>query len=237
MTEAGKYEPPEPLSGDQAHALARAALGLLPFASGTAVELLNAIVAPPLEKRRLEWMESVASGLRALENKKGMDIEKLSTNEAFIDTVLQATVAAVGTSRREKLEALRNAVLNSALPGSPNDSIRSYFLSIVEDLSVAHIQMLALFDDPPRWFQNRNLPSPATGILAGGLMGVVQAAYPDLAARREFADQVAKDLSARGLLGVNGLGGMMSGSSLMAKRTTDLGSAFLSFITKPEGLD
>src|SRR5687768_17141556 len=123
MAAKRKYDPPETSTGDHGHALTRAGLGSLPYVGSAAVELFGSLMMPPLQKRQREWMEEIGEGLRALEA-KGVNLDELRDNEAFIDTVLHASQAALRTSVKEKREALRNAVLNSALPHAPDESRR-----------------------------------------------------------------------------------------------------------------
>ena len=53
---------------------------------------------------------------------------------------------------QEKIDALRNAVLNSALPHPPDDSLQQTFLAWVDRFTVWHLHSLSLFDDPKAWF-------------------------------------------------------------------------------------
>ncbi len=62
------YEP-EPTSGDTAHAIARAGIASIPVVGGAATELFNAIITPPLERRRQEWMIQIGETLRELEER------------------------------------------------------------------------------------------------------------------------------------------------------------------------
>ncbi len=75
MPKGDKYSPPEPSTGDAAHAVARSGLGAIPIAGTAAVELLNALVTPPLERRRREWMERIGEGLRRLEDERNANLE------------------------------------------------------------------------------------------------------------------------------------------------------------------
>lgn len=105
---------PAPTGGDWAHTAAKAALSVVPYLGGPASELFGAVIAPPLTKRRDEWMAEIAGGLAALKAKVArLDIVALSKNDVFITTVMHASASAVKNHQREKLDALRNAVLNS----------------------------------------------------------------------------------------------------------------------------
>ena len=63
MSDKKKYDPPKPGVGDYAHTGVRAGLGAIPIAGTASIELLSAIVASPLEKRRTKWMQEVGEAL------------------------------------------------------------------------------------------------------------------------------------------------------------------------------
>ena len=232
-SEPRKYEPPKPTSADAAHSAVKAAISALPTLGGPAAELFAALVIPPLERRRRAWMEEVAEALRQLENQGKILIEKLKQDEAFIDTLLHASQIAMRNHQQEKRAALRNAVLNSALPSPPDESLRLIFLLLVDQFTVWHLRLLKLFHDPEGWFKKHKKHNP---LHTGGLSHILEIAYPELRGKREFYDQVWRDLYLRGLVGTESLHVMMSASGLMAKRTTDLGDRFLKFIEEPEDL-
>jgi len=233
-SETRKYEPPKPTGADTAHLVVKAAISAIPTLGGPAAELFAALIAPPLERRRQAWMEEVAEALRRLENQRKVSIEELQEDETFIDTLLHASQAAMRTHQQEKRDALRNAVLNSALPNPPDESLRLVFLSLVDQFTVWHLRLLKLFQDPEGWAKkhNRNYGS----IYMGGLSSILEIAYPELRGRREFYDQVWRDLYLRGLVNTESLHTMMTATGLMTKRTTDLGDRFLKFIEEPEDL-
>jgi hypothetical protein len=62
-----KYELPSPSGEDLAHSAVRAAVSLVPGVGSPALEFFNHLFGSPVEKRRQEWMEGVAEGLRQIE--------------------------------------------------------------------------------------------------------------------------------------------------------------------------
>ena len=230
MTQDKKYEPPQRTSGDTGFAVARAGLSTIPVAGGAAVELLQILLTPPLEKRRDEWMKEVASALRDLEENQGIKLEDLQSNDSFIDTVLHASQIALRNNQREKREALRNGVINSALPSSPDQSLLQMFLGLIDTFTVWHIRMLKLFDDPKRWSDNHDhiLDNPDMG----GLDLLLEKAFPELIGKKDFYDQVWKDLFSRGLVNTDSLHSIIWRGAL-DKRTTEIGVQFIKFIESP----
>jgi len=177
-------------------------------------------------------MESIADGLKELEEKvEGFKIEELSKNEFFITTVMHATQAAVRNHQKEKLDALRNAALNAALPNAPEEDLQMIFLGYIDSLTTWHIRILKLFDNPIEWFKSNGKKFPE--LLFGGLEDLLLRAYPELRGQRGFYDQVFKDLNERGLITTESLHVGMSGHGLTEKRTSEMGEAFIRFITSP----
>jgi hypothetical protein len=132
--------------GDVGHALAKAGLSAIPFVGGPAAELMNLIWEPALSKRRDEWLKGLAENLHSLTEKvEGFSLEDLSHNESFITTSIQASQTAVRNHQKEKLEALRNAVLNSALGITIDEEIQLLSISLIERLTVSHIKILRHF--------------------------------------------------------------------------------------------
>jgi len=224
--------PPTTSKGDVAHSAVKVVAGAIPYVGGAAAELFQVLVTPPLEKRRQAWMESIADGLHELEEKQRCVVEDLKSNDAFVDTILQASQAAIRTSQQEKLDALRNAVLNSALAHSPDESRQQIFINWVETLTVWHLRMLQLFANPLQWYRNNDRQPPQYAITSS-LSGLLTHAYPDLANQRQFYDKLAKDLYNAGLLNTEGLHTNMSASGAFEMRATELGNQFLAFINPP----
>lgn len=231
MTEEKIYKPPEPTQGDAAHAIVRSGLGAIPFAGTAAIELLNAIVASPLEKRRTKWMEDVGEALKELEDKMGIVLDSLQEKEDFIDVAIEATQLAIKTSIHEKKEALKNAILNSALPAQPEQSLQKMFLSFIDTLTVWHLKLLELFNDPPAYIESHQIQMG--NISTGTMSHLVEKAFPDLRGKRNLYDLIWKDLYSRALVNTDGLHTIMTGSGIIAKRTTEIGRLFLEYIKSP----
>ncbi len=225
--------PPKAAVGDTLHAVVRAGLGAIPVAGNAAVELFNAIVTPPLERRRDEWRKSVGEKLKELEDAGCVRAEDLMHNDAFITTMMQASNAAIRNHQPEKLDALRNAVANAALPHPPEASIQQLFIQFVDGFTVWHLRMLDLMQDARRWFQNNGKSAPQFAI-SSSFERVLLAAYPELDQHREFYDLIDADLKQRGLSAGSGMHVMMSAEGAYQKHTTTLGDQFLAFISPPK---
>ena len=225
---------PQPSGWDHAHLAIKAALSALPVLGGPAAELFAVIIAPPLARRRDEWLQGLAEGIAALKERiADFSPESLANNEAFVSVTMQASRAALQTHQKEKLEALRNGVLNVAAGRAPDEDEQAVFLWYIETLTTWHIRMLQFFEAPMRMAAARGARTDYS--FAGALAQSLEEVFPDLRGRREFYDQIARDLQARGFLNSSAdvLHVMMTGSGMGAKRTTDTADRFLAFIASP----
>jgi hypothetical protein len=148
MTENSMLSPPTQTGGDHAHAAVRAALGAIPIAGGAAAELFAVILTPPIERRRLEWMQSVAEGLNRLEERDGSIAERLASDEAFQSTLIQATLAAIKNHQVEKRNALRAVVLKAASGSNINVDWKLLFVRYIDELTPLHFLVLKFLANP-----------------------------------------------------------------------------------------
>jgi hypothetical protein len=63
---------------------------------------------------------------------------------------LQATSIALRNHQEEKLEALKNVVVNSVLPSSVDDDLKLMFIDLVDELKVLHLRLLRMLYEPER---------------------------------------------------------------------------------------
>ena len=213
---------PAPSVGDTAHRIARMAIGSLPVVGGSAVELFQWVIQPPLDQRREEWMAQVGELLEEL-SQKGVDLNGLRDDPEFITVVVHASQIAIKSHQEFKRDALRNVIHNFVNGQTIDDSIRHVFIDLIDTFSEWHIRILRVFQAPP----------PVPGLSIGGLSDVLERSLPELRNRRAIYDQFWRDLHTRGLVNTEGLHVTMSQSGLSERRTTPLGDQFLDFITSP----
>lgn len=221
-------------TGDYALAASRAGLGAIPFVGAAASELLNLIVTPPLEKRRIEWMEDIGQRLKVLEEKLGIDLSKLSENDTFIDSVLTATQIAIRTSNIEKKTMLRNAITNIIIADTIDESLNSIYFNLIDYLSIWHIRILDFFNDPKLWFDRHYKTYNDQfnqGRLGSILIPLLIEGFPELKDKKEFVNIIWKDLYQNGLVDGASLQVIISSLDSFSSRTTKLGKDFLLFIT------
>jgi hypothetical protein len=232
MSEDEKYKVPESTKGDVAHAIAKGAAGVVPYAGGFLAELLQMVIVPPLEKRKAEWMNGVADGLRELERKTaGFSVENLKDNEQFISAVLNTSQVAIKNHQKEKLEALRNAVLNVAVGSGLTEDQEAMFLGLVDRYTPWHLCILRLFQSPLELAAQKGI-RPESFYL-GSRTQLVETYFPELKGQNQLYNAVVAELAADRMLGVRDLGGMITAQGMFQKVTTEWGDRFLAFITSP----
>lgn len=228
-----KKPPTEKSAGDVAREVGRAIISAVPAAGGPLQVAFENFFASPIEKRKQAWLEQVAEVLTEVQERiKELTPEKLAENEAFVTVAMQASQIAIRNHQQAKLEALRNALLNSALPNPPQEDDQMIFLRLVDQLTPWHLRLLALLNSPLEWMERNKVANPSWS--AGSISAVIEHCLPDLHGKRDTYDQLVRDLQAEGLLGQGQyVHVMMTGRGMVESRTTDRGRRFIKFITAP----
>ncbi|WP_333690604.1 hypothetical protein [Pseudomonas syringae] len=222
-------DPQVEAAGDKAHRGTRIALAMVPAVGGALVEVFNSIVESPLTQRRWDIVRDMGEVINDLLDQELVTEASLQENDAFISTVAEACSISLRNHQKEKLDALKNAVRNSALPSCPTDDYRQLFLNFVDVCTVTHIRLLQLFDNPQAWFDRKgtNLPNWTMGSLST----IIELAMPELKGHNDIRDSIWKDLYQRGLVTTDGLNTGMSGSGMLARRTSPLGVQLIAFLS------
>jgi len=223
----------EPTNEDVSNSIVKGLIGTIPVVGALATELFGLIVVPPLEKRRVEWMNEIASRLKNLEDKHLLTLESLKDNEQFIDTILQTTTYVLKTSEEEKILAFQNALLNTALPEAPEKTKSQIFLNQLDNFTVWHIRILQFLDSPRQWFIKRGMQVPDISMGIGvNVLRVLREAFPEIRSENTLIEIIIKDLANVGVVDGEDMRGMVSSpTSVLARRTTKFGQEFLDFIT------
>ena len=229
-------KPPNKKSaGDIAREVGKATISAVPTAGGPLQVAFENIFASPIEKRKQAWLEELAAVVTEVQERvNDLTPEKLAANEAFVTVAMQASQVAIRNHQKSKLDALRNAVLNSALPNPPQEDEQMIFLRLIDQLTPWHLRILALLDNPVQWMERNGVQNPSWGM--GGVATVIEHCLPDLRGQRDTYDQIVRDLQAEGLIGQGQfIHVTMTGNGMIQSRTTDdRGKGFIKYITAPQ---
>lgn len=225
-------QPVDELDSERLHRLARAGLSAVPVVGGTLTEIFNSLIEPPMTRRKTEWMIQVSDVINDLYEKGIVTENELQQNETFFTTLVHASAIAIKNHQSAKREALRNAVINSALPGAPDDTVQQLFLNLIDSCTSWHIALLQLFQGPEKWAAQNAHKFP--DLIMGGLTDIITSAFPALAGQEHIYQIIWHELFRSGFVSSESISGTMSGSGLLAKRTTYFGDQFLKFISEPQ---
>lgn len=232
MSESTRNEiiPPKREKPDIVDSVMETAISAIPVLESPALHLFNLVVTPPLERRLNEWRNTVAERIQQLEGKlESFKVEDLGRNPMFITAVMQATQIALRNHQKEKLEALQNAVVNSAREIDLEDDLQLLFLNLVDSLTLLHLKLLRFLDEPAKYVDAHTINT----FVSGSVIHILHKAFPELAERSDLYLPVIQDLFNRGLLvhDKTGLSAVMMGPSVLSSHTSSLGKKFLKYIS------
>ncbi|WP_433248999.1 hypothetical protein ACQPYK_01555 [Streptosporangium sp. CA-135522] len=216
------------------HKVIEMAVNLVPMAGSTIAVALMAGLNHKVNQRRERWLTELAEAVEELRQRfEEFEPDALVENDAFVDAIMTATQTAFRTSQQEKIAILRNAVLNSAMPGAPEPDIQQLYLELIDRLTPTHLRLLMLLNDPPGWFDQHSELTRPRFALSSTRTQLITAALPELGAKGQMViERFYAALTDGGL--VNGaLQGMMSADGAWQAVTTDHGKAFLAFVRDP----
>ena len=167
-------------SEDKNYNAKKALVSIFPYIGPLLVPFVENYAQEPYRQRLHDFLKELAKKLSILEQQ----IDALIfNNPAFQTSLIKAIPIAVREHQQEKLEALRNAVLNSAIPNSFKDDIQAMFLRWIDEFTVSHIRLLRML----HYIDNYNEKEFLANL-------------PDLEEDRTFYNQILLELSGKGLI-------------------------------------
>ena len=215
--------------------LADFSVAVAKMALSPAAELIDLVIATPMSKRKDAFISDINERLTKMESEKtDFTIESLKDDDIFHTVIINAIRAAIATHQKEKIEALRNAVLNAALKINIEENIQMMFLNYIDRLTPLHLLMLNFLQNPKKHCDDRNVKTD--NIIIGGITNIVyQAVSWPKEVNGDVLEQIVKDLNTYGFINIdaNAYRLNMSMSSVLSSHTTSLGNQFLKYITEP----
>jgi len=240
----------KPSIGDIGYQLISIGLTLIPYGSPIA-SLFTAVIVPPSQKRSEKLLSTLAEDLTKLKEEFDYKFENLSEKPMFVTALMQGLQIAIRNHQDEKIDALKNAILNSALKNSPEDDLQLIFLNYIDTFTVLHIKLLEFFNKPLSKdliselkdnfkFEAHELED--MDIIEFNLGEVLEYIFPDLKGQDHIYKNIARDLNTKGLIiilepvvgfsvDINIKDGSMADPHIQS-----LGKMFLSYINPPKQL-
>ncbi|HVN31644.1 MAG TPA: hypothetical protein VMT45_06620 [Thermoanaerobaculaceae bacterium] len=206
----------------------KAALATAPFCGGIA-SLMTDYIPSRRVKRLEQFANQVGQDLEALRER--VEAGRINTEDyAFIFE--RCFRGAADFPQKEKLEAFRGILVNSALPTNLTQDQREFFLNLVERLSSVHLRILRFMADPRGYLASMEIPESR---IMGGFSSFFPVALPGVpidVIRAAFADLHALGFSntSPDIFTTMTAG---QGLQLLGDRLTPLARAFVSFCTVP----
>jgi len=201
--------------------------GLGPIISPYLQEIAKELVQDPLKQRQIDWYNQVLAAVKNLEHWKGA--VGIENKEELTSTILQVTPLAVKTHHEAKRKLFENVVLNAAVGVTLDEVLKGTFIDLLDRFSPAHIITLRILADP---MMNPTYAATARSMMMGGKMNALYPALAQEGVSSDLADIICGHLIEAKLI-TNSLSAMMTGDGVRQPSTTQLGTAFLAYITAP----
>lgn len=176
-----------------------AGLGAPPGTDSAAVALMDSVLRPFTGRRYALFVTGILERLQTLE--KSFNDIATPDNEHFATIFMTAAREAMVTHEREKVEALQNAVVNTAVGIEIDEELQLIHLSIIGQLSVSHIRILQF---AARYFQGcEDLPASISPMEVAVYVFGCQMTSPmneQLRRTEAIAECLTADLYGKGLL-------------------------------------
>lgn len=199
---------------------------------GAALLLLGKGAEGLINDRTSRFVSALREDLdRLSEQVDGLTEERLAKSEVFVSMLIETVDYAARTNVEEKLNALRNAILNVAAGPLTEDDQQTMFLAMINDFTPTHLRMLRFLQDPLGEIRKSGFE---VGIESNTPQLGTLNVFPDLNENAMFYAQCVRELFARGLLKDNkGWANMMQDKIGWGKQTDAFGDLFLEFISSP----
>lgn len=218
----------------------------LQFGANVLASVLFALLRNPMEERRNEWIEQIEADVYKL-NQRYDNLEKcIRDNENVLSTVIMASQLAMKTCNKEKLQALRNIIMNTIMQPDYEEYKLQMFLNMIEKFTEWHIRLLDYFSRPEELQKEHKIVIKSGQFNSQPAMQVFWSLYPKMKTQKEYIKVIMENLFTDGLISVDGkfidviyqynppIGIYNEECGPLAKRTTDLGDELLKLIREYE---
>ena len=196
---------PEKEKKDHLHDATRIGLNLVPYVGGSLAAVFETVFSAPIDNRKKDWLIRLSEIVNELCKKvEDLTPEKLSNNPEFISICLQASNISVRTHHEEKLRALNNAVKNSVLIDSIDESKKMIFLRIIDNLTPIHFRVLNFLISPQEYIDDLNSRQPNhVTVNYSGLGRIWDKLNDDIKSDSSLVDLAITELKGWGLIHIS----------------------------------
>lgn len=218
--------PKLPKSADLEARTARYIMGLVPIAGPILADLIGSRIRNEYQKNLEQWLKDLASDLKQVQDQS----EKMYDEPEFVETLAAAAEAARKTAHQEKLDALKNAVLNAVDHETrPDEDLRLRFINYIDQMVPAHLRILQFYDDPQKQFDEDSTTQRPMLMTTSKDIGFIALGWPE--DQRLKYNRLVEDLTAWRLLGMlNTTMGTAGGLINDRRYTTPDGQAFIEYV-------
>ena len=204
----------------------KAAVATVPFAGGIAT-LMSDYIPSQRQKRLEEFAENIAS---ELENYKEEVNKNYILTDEFSFIFEKCFKGGVENYQKEKIIAFKAILINSLIDFETTQNEKEYYLNLVDNLSLLHIQILSFMAFPKNYLKLNGIDESK---ISGGFSDFFPSIIPDVSL--DTIKIAFKDLYSYGFLTTDsGIFGTMTanqGWNLLGDRVTKSGRKFIDFIT------
>ena len=137
-----EFDPAVEPEAEKSHRLVRAAIGAAPLFAGTALEILNALVEDPYNRRRTQWLRALSDAVNALE----ADIKRLEQDSenrgVVLSAILQSTDVALRTGDEGVHRRLIQLVVHAIRERATDEELIVVYLSTLRQMTSSHINLV-----------------------------------------------------------------------------------------------
>ena len=196
----------------------KTAVSAIPIGGTLLSSIYDSIKDNCLAKRQEMWKMTLEDRLSKLET----TLENIGNNELFTTAIIKSTELAVRTATQQKMKYLANAVANS-LEIDLDEERLIIFMDLLDKYTISHIKILYFFHNP-----KQASGANESSYVMGNPTTILFQTHPEL--DTPMFKKIYNDLYVDGVVSTENLNITMTGSGMLAKRTTPLGDEFLRFI-------
>ena len=198
-----------------------AAISAIPFVGGPLATIFDKYLPEYVQRRRNEMIDDIDNELKLLEERNS---NFNTDSEKFISTFIKCTKLSLEEHEKEKIEAYRNIILNSALPNESEFDESTLFINWIQELTIDEIRIIKAIN---------SIDEVAfKDVKSNDIYQLLKVVYPNLPS--DYLIICGQDIMTKNI--VMGKHSFRKDNNKESERQwylTNLGERFVNFITNP----